>query len=266
MADTFQNSRKRGAQRFPWFEADEWFPFPPAETASPEGVLCTGGNLSPGMLLSAYRQGVFPWFNEDDPIIWWNPDPRFVLLPSELHVSKTMRKLLRKRRFELSLDADFSAVIRACAGTPRPRQGGTWITDGMVAAYERLFELGWAHSVEARLDGRLVGGLYGISIGTAFFGESMFSLEPDASKAAFIPLVWRLIDAGFTLIDSQVRTDHVASMGGTSIGRTRYLSLLAEAVAAPTLRGSWATALPGFPDSTGYRSLCEHDQSGVSST
>jgi len=265
MAGTFQNSGKRATHRFPWFEEDEWFSFPPAETASSDGVLCTGGNLSPGMLLSAYRQGVFPWFNDDDPIVWWNPDPRFVLIPTALHVSKTMRKLIRKRRFDLSLDTDFPAVIRACAGTPRPGQGGTWITDEMVDAYERLFGLGWAHSVEARLDGRLVGGLYGISIGTAFFGESMFSLEPDASKAAFIPLVWRLIDEGFTLIDSQVRTDHVASMGGTGISRTRYLSLLAEAMAAPTRRGSWATAFAGFPDSAGYRSLCEHDQSGVSS-
>jgi len=265
MAGTSQKHMKRASPRFPWLEEDEWFSFPAAEGASSDGVLCIGGNLSPGMLLSAYQQGAFPWFNDDDPILWWNPDPRFVLIPTELHVSKTMRKVIKKRHFALSIDTDFAAVIRACAGTPRSGQGGTWITDEMIKAYERMHELGWAHSVEARLDGRLVGGLYGISIGTAFFGESMFSLEPDASKAAFIPLVWRLIDEGFTLIDSQVRTDHIASMGGKSIDRASYLSMLSAAITAPTRRGSWAEAFPGFPDSAGHRSLCEHDQSGVSS-
>lgn len=265
MSGSTRNRVKRATRAFPWLEEDESFTFPPLAGAYPDGVLCVGGNLSPGMLLSAYRQGVFPWFNDDDPIIWWSPDPRFVLIPSELHVSKTMRKILKKRRFELSLDTDFAAVIRACAGTPRPGQGGTWITEDMVAGYKRLFDLGWAHSVEARLDGRLVGGLYGIAIGSAFFGESMFSLEPDASKAAFIPLVWRLCDEGFTLIDSQVRTDHVASMGGRSVDRETYLSLLSAALQAPNRRGSWSEVFPGFPDSTAYRSLSAQVRSGVSS-
>lgn len=263
-ADT-RDRIERSTRTFPWFEEDDWYPFPPVSSAYPDGVLCVGGNLSPGMLLSAYRQGVFPWFNDDDPIVWWSPDPRFVLIPSELHASKTMRKIIKKRSFAISLDTDFGAVIRACSGTPRPRQGGTWITDDMIAAYELLYRLGWAHSVEARLDGRLVGGLYGISIGSAFFGESMFSLEPDASKAAFIPLVWRLCDEGFTLIDSQVYTDHVASMGGKNIARTEYLSLLSSALKAPTRRGCWSDAFPGFPDSRAYRSLCAPVQSGVSS-
>jgi leucyl/phenylalanyl-tRNA--protein transferase len=245
-------------------EEDEWFTFPPTSETSTNGVLCRGGNLSPGMLLSAYRQGVFPWFNDDDPIIWWSPDPRFILVPSELHVSSTMKKLLKKRRFELALDRSFGEVVRACSSTPRPGQTGTWITNDMIAGYERLHELGYAHSIEARLDSRLVGGLYGISLGSAFFGESMFSLEPDSSKAAFMPLVWTLAEAGFTLVDSQVRTAHVESMGGRSIARTEYLARLATALESPTFKGDWGTVFPDFPDSAPLRSLCEGRPSGVS--
>ncbi|MBU1079577.1 MAG: leucyl/phenylalanyl-tRNA--protein transferase [Spirochaetes bacterium] len=261
-------SRARGASRadprFPWLGEEDRFPFPPPSSASPEGILCTGGNLPPGMLLSAYEQGSFPWFNDGDPIIWWNPDPRFALLPGELHASRTMRKIIKKRRFELSLDRSFGEVIRACSGAPRPGQRGTWITEDMIAGYERLHELGYAHSVEARLAGRLVGGLYGVSLGSAFFGESMFSLEPDASKAAFIPFVWALREAGFTLIDSQVRTAHVESMGGKEISRGAYLGLLGSALGSPTLKGDWSTLIPGFPGSEPYRSLCEGSGSGVS--
>jgi leucyl/phenylalanyl-tRNA--protein transferase len=216
------------------------------------------------MLLSAYRQGVFPWFNDEDPIVWWSPDPRFVLVPSELHVSATMRKILKKRRFELSLDRAFGEVIRACSSTPRPGQRGTWITGDMVEAYERMHALGYAHSVEAWLDGRLAGGLYGLSLGSAFFGESMFSLEPDASKAAFIPFVWAISEAGFTVVDSQVRTAHVQAMGGASVTREAYLELLATAIESPTLKGDWSALFPRFPDSAPYKSLCEGRPSGVS--
>ncbi len=264
MLRTLRGRILRSDPRFPWLGEEEGFSFPPVEQASDDGVLCTGGNLSPGMVLSAYRQGVFPWFNDEDPIVWWCPDPRFVLIPSELHVSATMRKILKKRRYELSLDRAFGDVIRACSSTPRRGQRGTWITGDMVEAYERLRALGYAHSVEARLDGRLVGGLYGLSLGSAFFGESMFSLEPDASKAAFIPLVWALEEAGFTLIDSQVRTDHVQSMGGKAVTRESYLGLLAAALGSPTLKGDWSAMLPGFPESAPYRSLCERRLSGVS--
>lgn len=256
--------RRRADPGFPWLAEDQRFAFPPLETASEEGVLCVGGNLSPGMLLSAYAQGVFPWFNERDPIVWWSPDPRFILIPTELHASATMRKIIKRGRFELSLDRAFGDVIRACSSVPRHGQRGTWITSDMVEAYERLFELGLAHSVEAWLDGRLAGGLYGISLGSAFFGESMFSLAPDASKAAFIPFVWSLAEAGFTLIDSQVRTDHVAGLGGRSVARADYLRRLTEALEAPTLKGPWHELLSGFPDSQAYRRLCENGRSGVS--
>ena len=234
---------------FPWLGPDSRFDFPPPESASPRGVLCSGGNLSPGMLLSAYRQGIFPWFSRGEPILWWSPDPRFVLPPAEVHLSQTMRKLLRKRRFRLTLDRDFPSVIRACKQARRPRQHGTWIQDSMEEAYTELHRLGYAHSVEAWLDDALAGGLYGVSLGSMFFGESMFSREDDASKAAFIPLAWRLADEGFTLIDSQVHTDHVESLGGREIPRPEYLSLLASALEAPDLPGDWNLRFPGFPRS-----------------
>ncbi len=250
--------------RFPWLTENQWFEFPSVDAASPHGVRAHGGNLSPGMLLSAYHQGVFPWFNDDDPIVWWCPDPRFVLVPSELHAPATIKKIIKKRRFELSLDRAFGEVIRACSGTPRPGQSGTWITDDMIAGYESLHALGYAHSVEARLDGRLVGGLYGISLGSAFFGESMFSLEPDASKAAFIPFTWFLAEAGFTMIDSQVRTAHVESMGGKHISRDSYICMLSDALQSPTIKGNWSTLLPSFPDSAALLSLCAQRHSGVS--
>jgi leucyl/phenylalanyl-tRNA--protein transferase len=234
------------------------FPFPPPSSADPRGILCTGGNLSPGLLLSAYEQGIFPWYNEDEPILWWSPDPRFVLFPEELHVSQTMRKLLRREDFELCLDRDFPSVIRACASSPRPGQDGTWIGPEMIEAYIELHRLGYAHSAEARRGGELVGGLYGVSIGSVFFGESMFSRADDASKAAFIPLVWRLCEEGFTLIDSQVYTDHLAGLGAREIPRIEYLRLLAERLeggrfSAATRRGDWSKLFVGFPDSSEYR-------------
>jgi len=234
---------------FPWLGEERTFEFPEPSLADPFGVLCSGGNLSPGMLLSAYRQGIFPWFNDDDPILWWSPDPRFVLVPDELHVSRTMRRVFRSGRFELSTDRDFRAVVEACAARERPGQNGTWITRDMIEAYVRLHALGWAHSAEARLDGELVGGCYGISIGDAFFGESMFSLVDDASKAAFLALALVLREDGIALIDSQVRTDHVASLGGKEIPRDAYLERLRAAVGAPSRKGSWATLWPDFPRS-----------------
>jgi leucyl/phenylalanyl-tRNA---protein transferase len=253
---------RRGERResdIPYLGEDVDFPFPEAAGADERGIVCSGGNLSPGLLLSAYRRGIFPWFSEDEPILWWSPDPRFVLFPEELHVTGTMRKILRQRRYELCLDRDFPAVIRACSSSPRPGQNGTWITEDMIEAYIELHRLGLAHSVEARLrggpgaEGELVGGLYGISLGKAFFGESMFSRADDASKAAFIPLVWRLRDEGFTLVDSQVYTDHLAGLGAREIPRIEYLSLLAGSLDAATRKGDWSALFPGFPDSTEYR-------------
>jgi leucyl/phenylalanyl-tRNA--protein transferase len=246
-----KHGRSRSDPDFPVLGPDDFFPFPDPESADEWGVVCSGGNLSPGLLLSAYRQGIFPWFSEDEPLLWWSPDPRFVLFPPKLHVSKTMRKILRRSGFELALDRDFEAVIRACSDVPRKGQKGTWITDDMIAAYCGLHGLGFAHSVEARLEGRLVGGFYGVSLGSVFFGESMFSLLPDASKAAFIPFV-RLLEAeGFTLIDSQVYTDHLAGLGAEEMPRSTYLSLLARGLEAPTRRGSWAELFPAFPMQAG---------------
>jgi leucyl/phenylalanyl-tRNA--protein transferase len=246
-------TRAESAKTFPYLAENQDFPFPDPSTADDHGIVCMGGNLSPGMLLSAYRRGLFPWFSEDEPILWWSPDPRFVLFPDTLHVSRTMIKILRRGRFELSLDRDFPAVIKACAASPRRGQDGTWITDDMIDAYIELHRLGLAHSAEARINGELVGGLYGVSLGAVFFGESMFSRADDASKAAFIPLVWRLREEGFTLIDSQVYTDHLAGLGARKIPRTEYLRLLAERLKEPTRRGDWAALFPGFPDSREYR-------------
>jgi len=245
-------SSRRPDRRFPWLGEDERFVFPPPETSMPGGILCTGGNLSPGMLLSAYSQGVFPWFNDEDPIIWWSPDPRFCVLPAEVHLSDTMRKLLRKRPYELSLDTAFGDVIRRCSSVPRRGQDGTWITADMIEAYVRMHDLGYAHSVEAWKDGVLVGGLYGMGLGAAFFGESMFSLEPDASKCAFLALAWRLRDEGCLLMDSQVHTAHVASLGGRDMARDEYLARLGVALDRPTVKGDWGAAFPGFPESTGW--------------
>lgn len=249
-----RNSRDRG---FPYLSADDWFPFPDVSGATPEGIVATGGNLSPGMLVSAYRQGIFPWYSENEPIIWWSPDPRFVLFPEKLHVSATMRKVLRRGEFTATLDRDFRTVITSCAKTERPGQDGTWIVPEMIEAYCELHRLGFAHSVEVWRDGRLAGGLYGVSFGSIFCGESMFSLVDNASRSGFIPLVWALRDAGYTLIDSQVYTDYLGSLGAEEIPRDRYLELLATGLAARTVTGDWGKRFPGFPESTRWRALQE---------
>ncbi|MNZ91955.1 Leucyl/phenylalanyl-tRNA--protein transferase [compost metagenome] len=208
--------------------------FPPLERAlrEPDGLLAAGGDLSPARLVAAYRHGCFPWFQQGQPILWWSPDPRMVLLPSELHVSRSLRKVMRQGRFEVSFDRDFAAVIRACA-EPRSYADGTWITPTMQAAYLELHRRGIAHSVEAWEDGQLVGGLYGLSIGRLFFGESMFSRATDASKIAFVTLVERLRDCGFTLIDCQMHTSHLASFGARQIRRTEFAAYLAKHLDQP---------------------------------
>jgi leucyl/phenylalanyl-tRNA--protein transferase len=211
------------------------------------------------MLLSAYKRGIFPWFSEGDPILWWSPDPRFVLFPESLHVSGTMRKVMRRylkrEGFELALDRDFPSIIRACSSAPRTGQDGTWITEGMIEGYIELHRLGYAHSVELYSGGELLGGLYGVSLGSAFFGESMFSRGPDASKSALIPFVWMLGEEGFSLIDSQVRTGHVASIGGREIAREEYLVLLATCLRNPTRKGDWGSIFPRFPESEAWRAF-----------
>ena len=233
---------------FPYLGEDEHFEFPDPEEAGAQGVLARGGNLSPGMLLSAYRQGIFPWFSEDEPILWWAPDPRFVIYTADVHVSRSMKRVLNRDDVLVSADTDFDAVIDQCARIDRPGQYGTWITDEMIAGYGELHRLGYAHSIEVRthpkdLNGTeddLVGGLYGVSIGRIFFGESMFSRRPNMSKLAFILLSRFVADQGFQLIDSQVYTRHLARLGGSAIPRARYMEELSQALAHETLRGSWA--------------------------
>ncbi len=226
-------------RKFPYLDENEYFRFPPPSQATPEGILGVGGNLSPGMLVSAYSQGVFPWFSDGDPILWWCPDPRFVLFPDKLHVSRSMRRVLRRELFDVTFDVRFRDVIEACSARYRPGQGGTWITPEMIAAYVELHERGYAHSVEVEIGGELVGGLYGVSLGSCFFGESMFALHPNASKVGFVCLVEVLKRNRFDLIDSQVHTQHLESLGAENIPRDAYLALLQRGLGNPGLKGSW---------------------------
>ncbi len=231
---------RRMKTEFPYLDEAQRFQFPPVEEAGKEGILCMGGNLSPGMLLSAYRQGIFPWYSEEEPLLWWSPDPRFLLFPEELHIPKSMKRILNKGPFSYTFDQDFTEVISACRRSPRPGQDGTWITADMQQAYTTMHDLGFAHSVEVWRDGALAGGLYGVSIGSAFFGESMFTRVADASKAGFIFLCRVLQNSGFHFIDSQVHTDHLYRFGARHISRKDYLLLLADALDSPTYRGQWS--------------------------
>ncbi|MDR0655957.1 MAG: leucyl/phenylalanyl-tRNA--protein transferase [Treponema sp.] len=210
---------------FPYITDSDRYAFPLPENWG-DSIIAVGGNLSPGMLLSAYEQGIFPWYNAEDPLLWQSPDPRLIIYPGGLHVSQSMKKLLRQKKYEISFDRDFPAVIRACSEIERPGQGGTWITKDIIEGYTELHRLGYAHSAEARLEGRLAGGCYGIRLGRCFFGESMFSKKPNASKAAFISLARRLFEDDIAFIDCQVHTDHLESLGGVEISRSAYLKLL----------------------------------------
>ncbi|MBW6485359.1 MAG: leucyl/phenylalanyl-tRNA--protein transferase [Syntrophobacterales bacterium] len=213
--------------------------FPPVELAEPEGLLAVGGDLSPERLLAAYSAGIFPWYSEGEPLLWWSPDPRFVLFPEELRVSRSMRQFLKKKIVETTFDKAFPAVISACGSRPRPGQDGTWITPEMVASYNNLHKLGFAHSVEAWDGEKLVGGLYGVSLGRTFFGESMFSAIPNASKAALIALVSFLRARGFDLIDCQVETGHLGSMGARFVSRAEFCRLLQASLRHETLQKNW---------------------------
>jgi leucyl/phenylalanyl-tRNA--protein transferase len=212
--------------------------FPPGEHAIKGGLLAVGGDLSPERLLAAYQEGIFPWYAEGEPILWWSPDPRFVLLPDELRVSRSMRQFLKKGLVRITFDQDFGEVIAACQ-KPRAGQDGTWITPEMQGAYSTLHDLGYAHSVEVWQDGVLAGGLYGVSLGRTFFGESMFSTLPNASKAALITLVGHLRDRGFAMIDCQVETPHLASLGARLIPRREFREILNASLRHETLRGNW---------------------------
>jgi leucyl/phenylalanyl-tRNA--protein transferase len=224
----------------PVYRLDERLLFPPPEAAERSGLLAVGGDLRPERLLLAYSVGIFPWYNEGTPILWHSPDPRMVLLASELHVSRSLRKEIRRQRFEVRLDTAFAEVIDRCAAVPRPGQDGTWITRDMCDAYLELYDRGYAHSAEAYVDGELVGGLYGVSLGRAFFGESMFSLQPDASKIAFVTLVRWMQSWGVELIDCQVYTEHLARLGASEWPRSEFLAALHESLGHASRVGRWS--------------------------
>lgn len=219
--------------------------FPDPALAEPDGLLAVGGDLSPERLLTAYAEGIFPWYSDGSPILWWSPDPRLVLAPPALHVPRSLARTLRRGRYRFTADRAFAQVIARCAGSERPGQDGTWITDEMREAYLRLHRLGFAHSFEAWEGDALAGGLYGVSLGAAFFGESMFADRPDASKAAFVRSVDWLRDRGFTLVDCQVRTDHLVRFGAEEVPRAAFLERLTGALERPTLRGPWVLEEPG---------------------
>lgn len=224
----------------PWLDGSD--AFPPLEFAlsEPNGLLCAGGDLTPQRIVQAYRKGIFPWYSSGEPILWWSPDPRMVLVPSEFKISRSLRRTLRNGGHQVRLDSDFRAVIRACARTRRKGQAGTWISAPMQAAYCSLHELGFAHSVETWLDDKLVGGLYGLAIGRMFYGESMFSHATDASKIALAHLVRFLEAQGFGLIDCQMNTPHLASLGAREIPRREFIARLDEFTAIAPLSGRWA--------------------------
>jgi leucyl/phenylalanyl-tRNA--protein transferase len=222
--------------------------FPDPRQADADGLVAYGGDLSPQRLLVAYAQGIFPWpYNEDWPVLWYSPDPRMVLLPSDLHVSHSLQKTLHRRMFEVRFDTAFVQVIHRCATAKRPAQRGTWLTTDMIQAYCLLHELGFAHSAEAWADGELVGGLYGVSLGAAFFGESMFAQSPDASKVALVHLVRQLQAWDFHLVDCQTYSAHLARFGAMLWPRERFLRTLAQALQVPTRRGHWTLAQESPP-------------------
>ncbi len=214
--------------------------FPPVHLATPDGLLAVGGDLSVQRLLLAYRSGIFPWFCENEPVLWWSPDPRFVLFPEQLKVSKSMSRLIRKGTFKATFNHDFLEVIRNCRFKERKNQDGTWITSEMVESYVALHRAGHAHSVEVWWDGALAGGLYGVSVGRCFCGESMFTHISNASKYALIALVRRLAACGYTLIDCQVQTNHLKSLGAQLIPRKVYMDLLLKALSQPPLKDAFA--------------------------
>lgn len=214
--------------------------FPPPFLAEDSGVIAIGGDLSPERLILAYSMGIFPWPHEELPLLWFSPDPRMIMFADEFKPSRSLRQVLRRGEFEFRLDTAFRQVIEGCADSPRSDQPGTWIDSEMIEAYTELHKLGVAHSGEAWRDGELVGGLYGISLGGSFVGESMFSLQSNASKAAFAVLTRQLVAWNIRLVDAQLYTNHLASLGAYEVPRREYLKLLGEAMLQPTRRGPWS--------------------------
>lgn len=241
----------------PWLD-DNSDDFPPCETAlhTPNGLLCAGGDLSPARLLAAYRRGIFPWFSPGEPILWWSPDPRMTLDPAAFRPSRSLRQRLRRGGYEVRLDYDFAAVIRACATIPRKGQHGTWITGEMQTAYLRLHTLGYAHSVETWIGGQLAGGLYGVALGGMFYGESMFARTTDASKIALAHLARYLRQRGDALIDCQMTTTHLASLGAREMSRSDFIARIRELSALDIPAGRWPC--DGARQSWESATLAEH--------
>lgn len=214
--------------------------FPPVEAASSDGLLAVGGDLGPARLLAAYRRGIFPWYQDDQPILWWSPDPRAVLFPDRLHVSRSLARRIRRGEFTVTLDTCFRAVMTHCAG-PRPQhpEGGTWITPDMLEAYSTLHEMGYAHSIETWWDNQLVGGVYGVALGGAFFAESMFTTVDDASKVALVTLIRQLRAWRFPIIDCQQSSPHIMRFGAENIPRREFITHLTAALTLPDRRGRW---------------------------
>lgn len=222
-----------------YYYLDEELYFPPLNTADKQGIVAIGGDLSIKRLLMAYHLGIFPWFSEGEPILWWSPNPRFVLYPEKIKISKSMRPILNNNRFKITFDKDFRTVIGHCKNTFREGQDGTWISDEMLERYCELHQLGFAHSVEVWQDDVIVGGLYGLALGNCFFGESMFAHVSNASKAGFITLVKKLVEKNFQLIDCQTYTEHLESLGAEHITRNQFVKQLEECLEKPTLQGNF---------------------------
>lgn len=221
--------------------------FPPPEFAEEDGLLCVGGDLSEKRLLLAYSMGIFPWYSEDCPLLWWSPDPRLILFPGELKVTRSLSQVLKKNAYEITMDTAFPDVIKNCAVSKRKTNEGTWITDEMTDAYVQLHNSGFAHSVESWYEGELAGGLYGVALGGAFFGESMFTKRSNASKVAFVTLVRQLITWNFSFIDCQVTTRHLLNFGAREIPRSEFMQNLKQALRKPTKKGPWTNAEFGMP-------------------
>ena len=224
----------------PLFRLSKRLDFPPAWLARSDGLLCIGGDLSPQRLLLAYENGIFPWFSKDEPLLWWSPDPRLVLLPKDIKISKSLNKKIKKNIYSITVDTAFEQTIRSCAKPRKDKQEGTWLVDEMVDSYIKLHTLGYAHSIETWRENKLVGGLYGVCLGRSFFGESMFSFESDASKIALVALSNHLKKQDFDLIDCQVTTDHLLSMGAMEISRNSFLDIILESVKKKDGKNIWS--------------------------
>ena len=227
----------------PVFLLSDTIEFPPPHLASEEGLLAVGGDLTQKRLLLAYRMGIFPWFSNNEPILWWSPDPRLVLYPHEIKISKTLKKIIKKEVFKVTMDLAFNEVINQCAQIRLKKNQGTWIIEDIIEAYCRLHESGFAHSVEVWRQGELAGGLYGVSLGKCFFGESMFTRINNASNIALVKLVEYLKKLSFDMIDCQVATEHLTRFGARQIPRIRFLNQLEKSLKAPTQKGKWCFSI-----------------------